>query len=207
VSNANCDTLGELMYEINTDASNWIATLVDVPPWADAGASALMILDLGSATDAKTDDGVAVYYDDTALDDKFCALVPFARDAARASMRSWVRGTAGTALLDQREMFKGLTTHLAHLDYIFGDGDTGTGLLEYVGVNMALISANNYEGVSETVLFAKASATDDTWTEENYLNAPIQFPEGWRIWVSIQQAGNTADAENSFIANYYLEEQ
>jgi uncharacterized protein YfiM (DUF2279 family) len=207
VSNAGCDTLGELVYEINSDTSgNWLAVLVDAPPWANAGAAALMILDPGSAQNAKTEDGVAFYYDDTAIDDKWIGLVPLAENATKISMKSWVKGTAGTTLQDQREMFKNRQTYIRMIDYIFGDGDTGTGLLEYVAVDMANIAANDYEGVAEMVVHAEASATDDTWLNKDYMDAPFAFPEGYRIWVSLQQAGDTADASNIFVVNYTIGE-
>jgi hypothetical protein len=97
VSDADCDTFGELMVEINA-TSNWIATLVDVPPWGDAGASALILLDPGSAQNAKTDSGYAMLVDSSAIDDTFVALLPNSRYGAN-DMRTYTKGIPGAHLL------------------------------------------------------------------------------------------------------------
>jgi hypothetical protein len=69
---------------------------------------------------------------------------------------------------------------------------------------MRNITANNYEGVAETIAYTRLEATDDTWTNRDFLDAPYPFPEGHRVWVSVAQAGDTLDADNHFLITYTI---
>jgi hypothetical protein len=207
VSDADCDTFGELMHEINASdggGGNWIATLVDVPPWADSGASALIMLDPGSPQDAKLPQGYPMLVDTTALDDNFIALLPQRMAYADDDMRNWVRGADGTALIDQGELWGDTQTFIEYVSFIFGDADTGTCTLEFSMLDMDGVTANEYEGQTEELAYVRLEATDDTWTNRDFLANPFSFPKGHRVWVSIAQAGNTADADNQLIVNYVV---
>jgi hypothetical protein len=204
VSEASCDTFGELMYEINSTSTTWIATLVDVPPWADSGSGALVLLDPGSGQQARLPQGYAMLVDTTALDDNFIALLPQRMAYVDTDMRNWTKGADGTSLVDQGALWRDKQTFIEYISFIFGDADTGTSTLEFSILDMDSVNDNNYEGKTETLAYVRLEATDDTWTNRDFLANPFSFPKGFRVWVSIAQAGNTADADNQLIVNYVV---
>ncbi len=201
VSNAACDTYGELVDVLNS-SSNWIGVLVDVLPDDDSGASALQMLDLGTPTDAKTPEGVALYVDTTASDELTLGILPFGNKYARIDIRNWTTSDQpyGNALKDQGELWKGLTSAVLHATMLFQDGAANDTQFYIDAINMGDVVENGYTGVTHTTYWESDPGNEAaTRTISDFVTTPFLSNEGDRIWVRIR-AGTNLEAALSYMA-------
>ena len=203
VSDADCDTFGELVQECNS-LDDWNCALVGVLPNQDAGASALQMLDLGTATNCKTPAGVPIYTDTSATDNLTIPVIPGGGAYLHTDMRTYARynNAEDVQLIAPEGLWNGVVSCVAYASTLFDDGDADTTNFHVLALNMdGIEDYEGFGGKTPYTLFLKDQGTDDTAYNEDFSRVPICAPPGHRIWVQLDGAalGTGASSINAVV--------
>ena len=187
VSNAACDTMGEVMDIINADASDWRAVLIDARR-SDSSNDTLLAAAEASANPTS---GLKLYIDTSTA---FSATRLLATRSMREDLRNYVGPAPDYTLL--RNPFANTRTTL----FLWNGVSTyasGTSFMQLLADEDPVNAAKSSVG-SQSVLYQKASGADGVATELEYPYA-FEFPVGSRPLVRIK---NSAAASAVLLSAY-----